>query len=172
MSIRPSSIQNFAKAVSRIAGLEFAGEEELAADQFDENPEFYLLVPQLDALREIVSLWQRWQLIGTVPRNYTPWRDLFAQLRSFRPGERQIGSPRRTATTSATLSTGHPITTPFASRSNWWGGQGGILACRRSRCHQPCRPKRWRGHRPLSPTRICLSRSLGGRPHGRDPTKY
>ena len=23
--------------------------------------------------------------MGTVPRNYTPWRDLFAQLRSVRP---------------------------------------------------------------------------------------
>lgn len=79
------SVQNFANAVSRIAGLEFAGEEELAADDFDENPEFYLLVPQLDALREIVSLWEGWQRTGTVPRNYTPWRDLFAQLRSVRP---------------------------------------------------------------------------------------
>jgi hypothetical protein len=79
------SVQNFAIAVSRIAGLEFAGEEELVADEFDANPEFYLLVPQLDALQEIVSLWERWQRTGTVPRNYTPWRDLFAQLRNVRP---------------------------------------------------------------------------------------
>ncbi|KYK46229.1 hypothetical protein A1D31_33150 [Bradyrhizobium liaoningense] len=79
------SIQNFVNAVSRIAGLEFAGEEELAADEFDDNPEFYLLVPQLDALREILSLWQGWQRTGSVPRNYGPWRHLFAQLRSVRP---------------------------------------------------------------------------------------
>jgi subtilisin family serine protease len=79
------SVQNFANAVSRITGLEFAGEEELEADEFDENPEFYLLVPQLGALREIVSLWERWQRTGTVPRNYTPWRDLFLQLRTVRP---------------------------------------------------------------------------------------
>ena len=79
------SVTNFANAVSRIAGLEFAGEEELAADEFDENPEFYLLVPQLAALQEIVSLWERWQRDGTLPRNYTPWRDLFAQLRKIRP---------------------------------------------------------------------------------------
>ena len=78
-------MQNFANAVARIAGLEFAGEEELLADEFDESPEFYLLVPQLDALRQIVSLWEGWQRTGTVPRNYTPWRDLFAQLRSVRP---------------------------------------------------------------------------------------
>ncbi len=79
------SVQNFANAVSRIAGLEFAGEEELIADEFDDNPEYYLLVPQLDALREIVSLWQTWVRTGTVPMNYTPWRHLFAQLRSIRP---------------------------------------------------------------------------------------
>jgi hypothetical protein len=79
------SVQNFASAVARIAGLEFAGEEELEADDFDKNPEFYLLVPQLAALREIVSLWETWQRDGTVPRNYTPWRDLFLQLRAVRP---------------------------------------------------------------------------------------
>ena len=79
------SVQNFVNAVSRIPGLEFAGEEELAPDEFDDNPEFYLLVPQLDALRQIVSLWERWQRTGTIPRNYTPWRHLFAQLRNVRP---------------------------------------------------------------------------------------
>ncbi len=57
----------------------------MVADEFDESPEFYLLVPQLGALGEIVSLWERWQRSGTVPRNYTPWRNLFAQLRSVRP---------------------------------------------------------------------------------------
>jgi hypothetical protein len=79
------SVQNFVNAVSRIEGLEFAGEEELIADEFDQNPEFYLLVPQIDALGQIVSLWQRWQRTGTLSRNYTPWRDLFTQLRSVRP---------------------------------------------------------------------------------------
>ncbi|WP_315777341.1 MULTISPECIES: S8 family peptidase, partial [unclassified Bradyrhizobium] len=79
------SVQNFVNAVSRIPGLEFAGEEELVADELDANPEFYLLVPQLDALSQIVSLWNTWQRSGTVPRNYTPWRDLFSQLRSVRP---------------------------------------------------------------------------------------
>lgn len=78
------SVQNFANAVARIAGLEFSGEETLEADE-DASPEFYLLVPQLGALREIVSLWENWQLTGTVPRNYTPWRDLFLQLRDIRP---------------------------------------------------------------------------------------
>lgn len=79
------SVQNFAKAVARIDGLEFAGEEELAGDDLDTNPEFYLLVPQLGALQEIVSLWETWTQTGSVPRNYTPWRNLFLQLRKVRP---------------------------------------------------------------------------------------
>lgn len=78
-------VSRFASAVARIAGLEFAGEEELVADEHDASPEFYLLVPQLGALTEIVSLWERWIATGSVPRNYTPWRDLFLQLRSVRP---------------------------------------------------------------------------------------
>jgi hypothetical protein len=79
------SVQNFFNAVSRIPGLEFAGEEELAPDELDDNPEFYLLVPQLDALRQIVSLWDGWERTGSVPRGFTPWRDLFGQLKSVRP---------------------------------------------------------------------------------------
>lgn len=79
------SVANFTRAVARIEGLEFTGEEELEADEFDAAPEFYLLVPQLAALREIVSLWSRWRATGTLPRNYTPWRDLFLQLRNVRP---------------------------------------------------------------------------------------
>lgn len=79
------SVTNFARAVARIPGLEFAGEEELEGDALDAAPEFYLLVPQLAALREIVSLWSRWQATGKLPRNYTPWRDLFLQLRTVRP---------------------------------------------------------------------------------------
>ncbi|WP_271671941.1 S8 family peptidase [Bradyrhizobium sp. CCBAU 51627] len=78
-------MQNFARAVHRIDGLEFAGEEELEPDDFDPNPEFYLLVPQLGALQQIVSLWEIWLREGRVPRNYTPWRDLFSQLRAVRP---------------------------------------------------------------------------------------
>lgn len=79
------SVTNFATAVARINGLEFAGEEELEGDEYDENPEFYLLVPQLGALREIVSMWERWQNTGALPRGYAPWRYLFEQLKAVRP---------------------------------------------------------------------------------------
>lgn len=79
------SVQNFANAVARIEGLEFAGEEELEADEFDENPEFYLLVPQLGALHQIVSLWESWQRDEGLPRGFAPWGHLFSHLRSVRP---------------------------------------------------------------------------------------
>ena len=79
------SVQNFVNAVSRITGLEFAGEEELAADEVDPNPEFYLLVPQLAALEQILSLWEMWQREENLPRGYAPWGHLFAQLRTIRP---------------------------------------------------------------------------------------
>jgi hypothetical protein len=89
------AVGNFVRAVSRIDGLDFAGEEELDADEFDKNPEFYLLVPRLSALEEIVSLWDQWERTGNLPRNYTPWRDLFLQLRRVRPwGPADRVSPR------------------------------------------------------------------------------
>lgn len=79
------TVVNFANAVLQIPGLEFAGEEELQPDDFDVSPEFYLLIPQLAALEQIVSLWERWRRDGALPRGYTPWRDLFLQLRAVRP---------------------------------------------------------------------------------------
>lgn len=78
------SIQNFASAVARIDGLEFSGEEELTADELDKDPEIYLLVPQLAALREIVSLWEGWAETGQLPNGYAPWRDVFVHLRTIR----------------------------------------------------------------------------------------
>jgi hypothetical protein len=108
------SVQNFVNAVSRIPGLEFAGEEELAPDEFDDHPEFYLLVPQLDALRQIVSLWEGWQRTGTVPRNYGPWRHLFAQLRSVRPWGPADRVTESNATISVIGSTAPPTTSWFA----------------------------------------------------------
>lgn len=79
------SIQNFANAVARVPGLEFAGEEELDADEFDPNPEFYMLVPQLAALHEILSLWEGWEKNGSVPYGYAPWQEVFSHLRAVRP---------------------------------------------------------------------------------------
>src|SRR6185437_506923 len=78
-------VQDFAKAVAKITGLEFAGEEELESGEPDEHPELYLLVPQLEALKQILSLWERWAKTGELPQGYAPWRNLFFLLRAVRP---------------------------------------------------------------------------------------
>ena len=78
------TINTFSAAVQRVPGLELIDEEELAADEFDKAPVAYLMVPDMRALRELESLWRRWQA-GELGRGETPWRDVFALLRNLRP---------------------------------------------------------------------------------------
>ncbi|MBO6539160.1 MAG: S8 family peptidase [Rhizobiaceae bacterium] len=79
------SVTDFAKAVGKIQGLTFAGEDLLDPDELDDNPQVYLLVPNLAALRQIVSLWQIWQDGAQLPHGFAPWRHLFLRLRDIRP---------------------------------------------------------------------------------------
>ncbi|RWI17372.1 MAG: S8 family peptidase [Mesorhizobium sp.] len=76
-------VANFARAVSRVPGLELIDEEELPSDE-DKAPFAYLLVPDLVALRQILSLWQTWLSVGELPDGYAPWRDVFGCLRDLR----------------------------------------------------------------------------------------
>ncbi|RMF70606.1 MAG: hypothetical protein D6740_07985, partial [Alphaproteobacteria bacterium] len=78
------SIQKFVNAVRRVPGLEFIGEEELPPDE-EGYPVLYLMVPDMQALREILSLWERWDRGKPFDRGLTPWRDVFACLRDLRP---------------------------------------------------------------------------------------
>lgn len=78
------SIGAFANAVRRIPGLELIDEEELQADEADKQPVAYLMVPDLVALCNIESLWQRWQA-GQLVRGETAWSDVFQRLRDLRP---------------------------------------------------------------------------------------
>jgi len=78
------SITAFSAAVRRVPGLELIDEEELASDATDKAPVAYLMVPDIQALRNLESLWRRW-LQGTLVRGETPWRDVFALLRDLRP---------------------------------------------------------------------------------------
>jgi hypothetical protein len=78
------SISNFAAAVRQVPGLELVDEEELAADDNDKAPVAYLMVPDVQALRNLESLWHRWQR-GLLVTGETPWRDVFALLRDLRP---------------------------------------------------------------------------------------
>lgn len=79
------SVDAFAAAVSRVDGLEFIDEEALAGDEIDKEPSAYLLVPDMAALRQIESLWRRWNAEENLGRGFTAWRDVFAQLRQLRP---------------------------------------------------------------------------------------
>lgn len=79
------SVTDFAKAVNRIDGLMFAGEDLLDPDELDDDPQVYLLVPDRTALEQIVNLWQRWQRGMDLPKGFAPWRNLFLRLRDIRP---------------------------------------------------------------------------------------
>ena len=78
------SVQNFLRATSRIAGLEFIGEEELEPEE-EAQPVLYLMVPDAAALTQILGLWARWSRGEELGRGFAPWRDLFGLLRGLRP---------------------------------------------------------------------------------------
>lgn len=80
-----SDIQNFARAAANVPGLEFIGVEDFDGDEEDKNPSLYLMIPDATALRQIVSLWNRFQAGQAPAEGLTPWRHLFAQLRALRP---------------------------------------------------------------------------------------
>lgn len=85
------AVANFANAIRKVPGLELIDEEELEGDAEDDTPEAYLLVPDAEALANILSLWTRWSTKRELGTGFTPWRDVFATLREIRtwgPGDR------------------------------------------------------------------------------------
>ena len=99
------TVPNFLKAVSRIPGFQFMGEFE---DKFPADERFavkddrdgrrdqdrldrpvpgrfYLAMPDIRALSQLVHLWGRWQKTGKLERGLTPFAHLFLQLRDLRP---------------------------------------------------------------------------------------
>jgi len=96
-----SEIADFYRAVRGVPGLEFLGEDEGDAapdDDFyvpdkDGDPRddkrvprrFYFTIPDRTALRELVSLWQRFQRGEELGRGRTAWRDVFSHLADVRP---------------------------------------------------------------------------------------
>lgn len=78
------SISSFAAAIQQVAGLELVDEEELEGGEGDEHPFAYLLVPDMKALRNLESLWRRWQ-VGRLVRGETAWGNVFEHLRDLRP---------------------------------------------------------------------------------------
>ena len=99
------SLVDFQALAARVDGLEFLGDEE---SQFDPDEDFfelderrgregerrtdrplggrlYLAMPDVEALRQLLSLWGRWQRGQGLPTGFVPWRDVFASLREIRP---------------------------------------------------------------------------------------
>lgn len=77
-------VANFSSAVQRVQGLEWVDEEELAEDEFDTKPVAYLMVPDSRALKELVSLWARWQNGERLGTGFAPWEGVFSLLRDLR----------------------------------------------------------------------------------------
>jgi len=110
------TIDNFLKAVSRIQGLEFMAEYEsdFAADEYfavqddrvgkegqDRTDKqvpgrFYLAMPDVRALQEVLSLWERWQNGQAFDSGFAPFTHLFKQLHALRPWGPQDRIPEET----------------------------------------------------------------------------
>jgi hypothetical protein len=78
------SVGAFAAAIARVPGLELIDEEEIEESEGDAKPFVYLMVPDDRALRELLSLWKRWERGEALQRGETPWRDVFQTLRDLR----------------------------------------------------------------------------------------
>lgn len=98
------SLDNFAAATQRISGLEYLGEDEIEFEQDDDfwisdtrqgreeqrHPDkrvrgrLYLVMPDVQALKQILSLWRHYQAGESLGRGYTLWSNLFNQLKDIR----------------------------------------------------------------------------------------
>lgn len=91
-------VTSFAKAMLKVAGLEFLGEQALA--QMDPDDDFravdqhghskryrrqlFLIATDTRAWQELLSLWRRFKAGEAMPHGLTAFRDLFLQLREVR----------------------------------------------------------------------------------------
>ncbi|MHB8257131.1 MAG: S8 family peptidase [Acidiferrobacterales bacterium] len=110
------TVANFLKAVGKINGLEFMAEYEgefTADDDFavqdgrkgkegeDRTDKavgscFYLAMPDVSALEQLLSLWGRWERGETMEAGFTPFAHLFAQLHALRAWGAQDRIPEET----------------------------------------------------------------------------
>jgi hypothetical protein len=105
------TVQNFLKALSKVEGLEFMAELEtefVPSEDFAVTKEgrdvtgkdvpgrLYLAMPDLQALRQLVALWERWKNDQPLGRGYAPIAHLFSQLHDLRPWGPQDRIPQDT----------------------------------------------------------------------------
>ena len=99
------SLIDFQALARRVDGLEFLAQAEIEFDPDEDFFEFdkrkgkvgdprmdrrlggrlYLAMPDVEALRQLLSLWRRWHDGEELGTGFTKWRDLFASLRDIRP---------------------------------------------------------------------------------------
>ncbi|HEY5286279.1 MAG TPA: hypothetical protein VIJ50_04160, partial [Solirubrobacteraceae bacterium] len=91
-------VTSFAKAMLKVPGLEFLGEQALA--QLDPDDDFravnqrgqekrytrqlFLIATDVRAWQQLLGLWERFKRGETMPHGLTAFRDLFSQLRDVR----------------------------------------------------------------------------------------
>jgi hypothetical protein len=105
------TVQNFLKALAKVEGLEFMAELEtefVPSEDFAVTKEgrdvpgkdvpgrLYLAMPDLQALRQLVALWERWKNDQPLGRGYAPIANLFSQLHDLRPWGPQDRIPQGT----------------------------------------------------------------------------
>lgn len=98
------SISDFSAAVARIGGLDFLADEELILEPDDDfgmvetrrgrplgirydKPiagRLYMAMPDVKALRHLLSLWRRYEAGQDAPRGFSPWFDIFKHLHALR----------------------------------------------------------------------------------------
>jgi hypothetical protein len=95
------SVATFYKAAAKVPGLEFIAEEDFAFEadadfaMLDEEDlpdadqevigRLYLAMPNDGALEDVLRLYRTWRRGRPLGRGFTPWRDLFACLKTMRP---------------------------------------------------------------------------------------
>jgi hypothetical protein len=105
------TVQNFLKALAKVDGLEFMAELEtefVPSEDFAVTKEgrdvagkdvpgrLYFAMPDLQALRQLVALWERWKNDQPLDRGYAPIANLFSQLHDLRPWGPQDRIPQDT----------------------------------------------------------------------------
>ena len=89
------SLKDFYEQARNI-GLEYLGDFEEEFDQSDDffieakpdqklSGRIYLAMPDVRALRELLSLWERYKQNQRMPKGYSEWRELFSRLIDVRP---------------------------------------------------------------------------------------
>lgn len=98
------SIRNFYAAVQRVEGLEFLADEEFDFEPDEDFAEvdtrrgregarrtdklvggrLYLAMPDLNALKQLLRLWERWKSGERLSAGFAPWQHLFSHLRTLR----------------------------------------------------------------------------------------